>query len=139
MKIFLPLITLILSAPASATPPPSLGQPVKLGFIRQPSAYNTLGVPFATAPAVALLDSEGNIVTSNNSCVVGLALVSYDGSGRLLASSKYRTTVNGSVDYSYSDLRLSADSAAGTYRILAEGYGWACSGIFGVSEEVVLR
>lgn len=135
MKIFLPLITLILCAQASATPP---GQPAKLAFIRQPSADTVRGVPFATAPAVAVQDSEGNTVTSDNSCVVGLALVSYDGSGRLLANAKYRTTVNGWVDYSNSDLRLSADSAAGTYRILAEGFG-TCRGIFGVSEEVMLR
>ncbi len=139
MKNFLPLITLILCAQASATPPPMPGQPAKLGFIRQPSADNIRGVPFATAPVVAVLDSEGNPVTSDNTCVVGLALVSYDGSGHLQANSKFRTTTNGLVDYSNSDLKLSADSAAGTYRILAQGYGWACTGIFGVSEEIVLR
>ena len=63
----------------------------------QPSATATAGAPFGTQPAVQLLDSFGNIVTTNNGAVITASAVG--GSGALQGSTS-ATAVNGIATFS---------------------------------------
>ena len=46
------------------------GAPTQLSVTQQPSSTATGGTPFSTQPKIALLDANGNVVTTNNSTQV---------------------------------------------------------------------
>jgi hypothetical protein len=87
-------------------PSPPTGSAAKLAFTTQPS-NGTINAAFGTQPAVAVEDSNGNVITTDNATQITLTITSNTGTtGAVLAGTKTVTVVSGVATFSGLNINL---------------------------------
>ncbi len=99
----------------------------KLAFTTAPSSSAAANTAFAVQPVVSLEDAQGNVITSNNLCVVTLSLTtSANAADTLLGNQLSVKTTSGVASFAGSNLRINTEYGGTNAYVITAAPSAAC-------------